>query len=253
MQEHLFGIRFDAITQREAVGKILTWAFQRDGVCRYVVTPNVDHVVKLETDAHFRDAYDGASLIVVDGKPVRLASRLLGKPLPETIPGSELCPAILRGAERYGRLKVFLLGAAPGVADKAAMAIQKSWPWVEVVGTYSPGFGFSASATDSSVAIERINAANPDLLIIGLGAPKQEVWIKDVCSRLKVGVAICAGATIDFIAGQKVRAPRWCQNLGLEWLHRALSEPRRLAPRYWHDLRAFPRIVYQEWRLLKSR
>lgn len=253
MQEHLFGIRFDAITQREAVGKILAWAVQRDAGCRYVVTPNVDHVVKLETDDRFRQAYDRASLIVVDGKPVRLASRLLGKPLPETIPGSELCPAILRGAERLGRLKVFLLGAAPGVAEKAALAIHKAWPWVDVVGTYSPVYGFSSGAADSDVAIERINAANPDLLIIGLGAPKQEVWIHQVCSRLKVGVAICAGATIDFLAGQKARAPRWCQNMGLEWLHRAMSEPRRLVPRYWHDLRAFPRIVYQEWRLLKGR
>lgn len=253
MQERLFGIRFDAITQREAVGKILAWAKQRDAGCRYVVTPNVDHVVKLETDAKFRGAYDGASLIVVDGKPVRLASRLLGKPLPETIPGSELCPAVLRSAERLGKLKVFLLGAAPGVPEKAAAAIRHAWPWVEVVGTYSPVFGFNSSAADSDAAIERINAVDPDLLIIGLGAPKQEVWVNEVRSRLKAGVAICAGATIDFLAGQKVRAPRWCQNLGLEWLHRALSEPRRLVPRYWHDLRAFPRIVYQEWRLLKSR
>jgi N-acetylglucosaminyldiphosphoundecaprenol N-acetyl-beta-D-mannosaminyltransferase len=91
-----------------------------------------------------------------------------------------------------------------------------------------------------------INQARPDILIIGLGAPKQEIWVHAMHSQLQVKVALCVGATIDFLAGEKMRAPKLMRTLGLEWLHRMLSEPKRLAGRYWHDAKIFPRLVFRE-------
>lgn len=243
----MFGIGIDKLTMQQATLRLLDWSARDDYSCRYVVTPNVDHVVKLQTDAALRAAYAGASMVVVDGKPVLLASRLLGTPLPETVPGSDLCPALFE-ASRYGPpITVFLLGAAAGVADRAREAIEQRWPWVTVCGVFSPPMGFNAHADASAIAIEMINQAKPDILIIGLGAPKQELWIHAVAGKLHAKVALCAGATIDFLAGEKARAPVWMRRLGIEWLHRALTEPRRLLGRYLHDGWVFPRLMLKEW------
>jgi N-acetylglucosaminyldiphosphoundecaprenol N-acetyl-beta-D-mannosaminyltransferase len=243
----MFGIRFDALTMQQAVDRINVWIADGAGRCRYVVTPNVDHVVKLDKDAEFRAAYDGASLILVDGKPVLLASRLLGKPLPGIVPGSDLCPALFDDADRTQRiLRVFLLGAATGVADKAAKEIMHRWHNVEICGTYSPPMGFSAEHAAHGIAIAAINATSPDVVLLGLGAPRQEKWIAASVAQLRVPVVLCIGATIDFLAGSKSRAPVWMRQLGLEWLHRIVSEPRRLAARYAHDAFRFPILFLTE-------
>jgi len=243
----LFGVDFDPLTMAETVAKILGWAGELDYRCRYVVTPNVDHVVKLQGDFALRAAYDGASLVVVDGKPVMLASRLLGKRLPETVPGSDLCPALFDAAIARPGLRVFLLGAAEGVAERASRVIHARWPWVQVCGYFSPPMGFSAESPANTTIIELINAAKPDVLLVGLGAPKQEIWLHAMHQRLDVKVALCIGATIDFLAGEKARAPRWMRAIGFEWLHRALCEPRRLMGRYWHDAMVFPKLVVREF------
>lgn len=243
----MFGIEIDRLTMDQAVVQLLDWIGEQEYHCRYVVTPNVDHIVKLQNNEAFRIVYKDAEMVVVDGKPVLLASRLLNKLLPETVPGSDLCPALFEAARARGKLRVFLLGAADGVADRAATAIQERWPWVEICGTYSPPMGFSASSPANEVALEKINAASPDVLVIGLGAPKQEIWVHAVRDQLNVKVALCVGATIDFLAGEKTRAPHWIRKIGLEWLHRAMSEPRRLLLRYMHDAWVFPWLVIREW------
>lgn len=243
----MFGVEFDRLTMGQAVDRLLRWIAEDEFPCRYVVTPNVDHVVKLQSIAIFRAAYDSADMVVVDGKPVLLASRLLGKPLPEVVPGSDLCPALFEAANRGNGLRVFLLGAADGVAERAAAAIASRWPKVDVCGIYSPPMGFSAEAPSNAAALERINAAKPDVLIIGLGAPKQEIWVHAVRNVLEVKIALCVGATIDFLAGEKARAPAWVRRIGMEWLHRALSEPKRLLGRYLHDAWVFPRLFFREW------
>jgi N-acetylglucosaminyldiphosphoundecaprenol N-acetyl-beta-D-mannosaminyltransferase len=243
----MFGIGIDKLTMQQATARLLDWAARDEYACRYVVTPNVDHVVKLQTDAALRAAYASAAMVVVDGKPVLLASRLLGTPLPETVPGSDLCPALFEASRHRAPITVFLLGAADGVADRAGQAIEQRWPWVKVCGVFSPPMGFNAQATASATAIEMINMAKPDVLIIGLGAPKQELWVHAVAGKLHAKVALCAGATIDFLAGEKARAPVWMRRLGIEWLHRALTEPRRLLGRYLHDGWVFPRLMFKEW------
>lgn len=243
----MFGINFDAVTMQQAVDRIQAWVADGTGRCRYVVTPNVDHVVKLDADPAFRDAYAGASLIVVDGKPVLLASRLLGKPLPGIVAGSDLCPALFDDADRLQRpLKVFLLGAAEGVADTAAIEIRRRWRYVEVCGTYSPPMGFSVEHPAHGIAVAAVNATRPDVVLLGLGAPKQEKWIAASAAQLAAPAVLCIGATIDFLAGSKSRAPSWMRSLGLEWLHRILSEPRRLAARYAQDAIRFPILFMNE-------
>jgi len=258
-RQNLFGIQIDAIGMQGAVARIHRWLEDGSDSCHMVVTPNVDHIVQLQENAELRQAYQQASLVLADGWPVVTASRWLGKALPERVAGSDLVPAIFQAAQdrwagcsqdvaRRPQLRVFLLGAAPGVADRAAARIQAQWPAVQVVGTYSPPMGFEKRADENQLILAKVAAARPQVLVVGLGAPKQELWVARHQAEIDASVALCVGATIDFLAGEKRRAPAWMQRLRLEWLHRMLSEPRRLVKRYWHDARVFPSLVWREYR-----
>lgn len=253
---NLFGIQIDPLTMSQAVSRVFDWIIDPPQQCQIVVTPNVDHIVQLQTNEGLQQAYRQAGLVLADGWPVVTASRWLGRPLPERVPGSDLVPEIFRAAQaRYVRcpagsgvkLRVFLLGAAPGVADRAASNIHEQWSGVEIVGTYSPPLGFEKSDSECETILNRIEAAQPEVLVLGLGAPKQELWAAKHQDRLSARVALCVGATIDFLAGEKKRAPQWIQTLKMEWLHRLLSEPKRLGKRYWHDACVFPRLVWAEF------
>ncbi|HMC11234.1 MAG TPA: WecB/TagA/CpsF family glycosyltransferase [Pirellulaceae bacterium] len=246
----LFGVEIDPLRMDQAVAQIQAWIADPAGRCHFVVTPNVDHVVMLQHNAGLRAAYQDAGMVLVDGAPVLWSSRLLqpaGCGLPERVAGSDLVPALFQAADESQRPKVYLLGAAPGVADRAAANIRLRWPAVEVIGTYSPPLGFERDAAENEAIISRIAATQPDVLIVGLGAPKQELWVHKHRERLAAKVALCVGATIDFLAGERSRAPIWMRNMGLEWLYRAASEPRRLAARYARDAVIFPRLIAQEW------
>ncbi len=244
----LFGFEIDPLSMREAVDEVYAWVDRGGLRCRFVVTPNVDHSVLYQEHAGLRRAYANASLVLADGMPVVAAARLLGRGLKERVAGSDLAPALFEAADVRGGLRVFLLGAAPGVADRAAANIARRWPAVDVVGTYSPPLGFEHDWAENEAILERIVAARPDVLLVGLGAPKQELWVDAHRQRIEAPVALCVGATIDFLAGEKRRAPRWMRRVGLEWLHRMASEPRRLLTRYLRDAWHFPRLVWREWR-----
>jgi N-acetylglucosaminyldiphosphoundecaprenol N-acetyl-beta-D-mannosaminyltransferase len=243
----LFGAEIDVVNLRQAVETVLAWTRETQPTCRFVVTPNVDHVVLLQEHAGLQAAYHDASLILADGAPVLWAARLLGRNLPERVPGSDLTPAIFAAASPDHPLTTYLLGAGPGVAERAAQAIEARWPAVRVVGTYSPPLGFDKSDGENAAILERIARASPQLLVVGLGAPKQELWVHRFHQRLQARVALCVGASIDFLAGEKPRAPVWMRTTGLEWLHRLCSEPRRLARRYAVDAWRFPQIVARQW------
>ncbi len=220
--------------------------------CRYVVTPNVDHVVKLQSLPAMQAAYQAASLVVADGWPLVAASRWLGQPLPERVAGSDLVPELLTAGNQLPGFRVFLLGGEPGVGERAADRIASRWPHVSVAGISSPPPGFEEDMAETEQVINTINRTAPHLLVVGLGAPKQEIWLLRHAARIHVPVAIAAGATIDFLAGVQTRAPRWIQRLRLEWLFRLASDPRRLAGRYAQDAIVFPRLVVSEWRRLRS-
>lgn len=243
----IFGIRIDRVTMNQAIKRLEFWIEQKERACRYVVTPNLDHAVQLQSNQSLQEAYRAASLIVADGWPLVTASRMFQDPLPERVAGSDLVPGLFRALHESGNGgTVYLLGAAPGVAEIAAKKIEQRWSRVKVVGTHSPPYGFEKNAAQSEEAVDRINRCSPDVLVVGLGAPKQELWLKLHQSQLSVGVAIAAGGTIDFLAGRQKRAPRWVQKLRMEWSHRLLTNPGRLTGRYARNVWHLPRLLLQE-------
>ena len=218
----------DAVTFDGALDAIASLV--RAGKGGAVFTPNVDHVVTAEDDASFRAAYDGVSLSLADGKPILWAASLLGTPLPEKVSGSDLIEPLLRLAGRSG-WRVFLLGGAPGVAEAAADRARRDFD-VDVVGTASPFIRLDGTPGDLEQGLDEVVAAKPDLVLVAMGAPKQELWIHHNRERLGPGVGVGVGASLDFVIGRISRAPRWVSNAGLEWLYRLVREPRRLAHRY---------------------
>jgi N-acetylglucosaminyldiphosphoundecaprenol N-acetyl-beta-D-mannosaminyltransferase len=244
----LFGIQVDSVGLEEAAGRVFRLAKGKRRPCDFVVTPNVDHVLILQEHEGLRRAYADAALVIADGWPVVVAAHLLGRPLPERVPGSDIVPAVFSLTQKKDPLTVFLLGAAPGVAERAARLIQDRWHGVRVVGAYGPPFGFEKDDAENEAILARIEAASPELLLVGLGAPKQETWVHRHRARIAASAVLCIGATIDFLAGEKPRAPPWMRRVGLEWFHRMASEPKRLVPRYAKNAAYFPSIVFKQWK-----
>ena len=244
---NIFGMDICSMSFDEAVCTLLDWLEEKEQ-SRFVVTPNVNHLVLYQENKAFRQAYGKASLVLPDGRYVILISKVLKQPLLGPINGSDLVPALMTASEKRGGITVFLLGAMPGIADTAAINIEEGWPHVDVVGTYSPPIGFEDDATEVQYIISQINRVEPDVLIVGISPPKQEIWVSEHVAEIQATVIICAGATIDFIANAKPRAPLWMQRSGLEWVFRTLAEPRRLIPRYINDGISVVGLLYTELR-----
>jgi N-acetylglucosaminyldiphosphoundecaprenol N-acetyl-beta-D-mannosaminyltransferase len=233
----------DSLTFAEALDEIEALVVAGQGGS--VFTPNVDHVVNVERNPSFRDAYAAASLSLADGQPLIWASRLLGTPLPEKISGSDIVlPLLERAATR--RWRVYLLGGGKGAAEKAAVVLTAR-PGANIVGWDDPRISLEANEGQDEAVVERIRETKPDLLLVALGAPKQELWLHRAGPRLRPTVGIGVGATLDFIAGRR-RAPRWMSRAGVEWLFRLAQEPRRLARRYLLDDPKFLLILYRTLR-----
>lgn len=202
--------------------------------CSYVVTPNVDHIVRLEKDEELQKVYKNASLILTDGKLLIWISKWYKTPIKEKISGSDLFPKVCELAANKN-YTMYLLGAAEGVADTAARNLMKKYPGLNIVGTYSPPFGFEKNEQEMNKIKTQIQEVHPDILIVGLGCPKQEKFMYYHCKELGVPISFGLGASIDFEAGNIKRAPKWMSNHGLEWLYRFSKEPKRLFKRYFVD------------------
>ncbi|RKG95343.1 glycosyltransferase [Corallococcus sp. CA053C] len=236
-------LAIDQLTFPEAIQAIGELVDAHQG--GYVFTANVDHVVLAETNTRFRDAYQKATISVVDGMPIVWASRMLDVSLPERIAGSDLIlPLVKLGAERKWR--IFLLGAGPGVAEKVGRQFQTQYPGIEVVGWDSPMVNLDAGDAQNDPIVARIREQDPHLLFVALGSPKQEVWISQVAEKLGPTVAIGIGAGFDFIAGTAKRAPEWIARSGFEWLYRLTHEPKRLWRRYILNDSQFGVILLRE-------
>lgn len=203
-------------------------------ICSYVVTPNVDHIVRLEKDEELQKVYKNASLILTDGKPLIWISKWYKTPIKEKISGSDLFLKVCELAANKN-YTMYLLGAAEGVADTAAKNLMKKYAGLNVVGTYSPPFGFEKNEQEMIKIKTQIQEVHPDILIVGLGCPKQEKFMYYHCKELGVPISFGLGASIDFEAGNIKRAPKWMSNHGLEWLYRFSKEPKRLFKRYFVD------------------
>ncbi len=201
--------------------------------CGVVFTPNVDHLIKLQNDQKFFDAYSIADYKLCDSKILIYASRFLGTPIKEKVSGSDFFPAFYYHHKNNKNVSIFLLGAAKGVANKAQERINYKVKRNMVVGAHSPSFGFHKDEKECMRIVEMINKSKATVLAIGVGAPKQEKWIYEYRHKLpNIKIFLAIGATIDFEAGNIKRAPGWMSDLGLEWLYRLLSEPKRLWKRY---------------------
>lgn len=200
----------------------------------YVVAINVDVVMKIEKDAYLKNIVDNASMVLVDGKPLVWISKLYGKPLKAKISGSDLVPLLCEMAAEKG-YKIFIIGGKDGIAEQAKEKLESQLPKIKIVGTYAPPFGFEKDESELNKINQMISKAHPDLLITCFGCPKQEKWIYENIEKYDAKVSVCAGATVDFLAGNVKRAPHWMSGHGLEWFYRFLQEPKRMFKRYFVD------------------
>ncbi|HEY0777637.1 MAG TPA: WecB/TagA/CpsF family glycosyltransferase [Gemmatirosa sp.] len=218
----------DVLTRGEAIDALDALVARGEGGS--VFTPNVDHVVMAERDAAFRDAYAQASLSLTDGVPLVWASRLLRPAVPEKLSGSDMLLPMAQLAARRG-WRVYVLGGGPGSAVEAARRLREDHG-VNVVGTDDARISSTPDHALDAPVIARIRAARPDLLFVGLGAPKQELFIARSLPAMGPVVAVGVGASLDFLAGALRRSPAWMSRVGLEWAYRLAQEPRRLWRRY---------------------
>jgi N-acetylglucosaminyldiphosphoundecaprenol N-acetyl-beta-D-mannosaminyltransferase len=233
----MFNLDFEIVTLPQAVEQILTCVGR--GERELIVTPNVDHIVSVEVDAEMREVFEAARYRYADGMPLVWLSRIGVPPgLPERVTGADLLFALSEGAARRGA-SIYLLGAMPGVAEKAAARLTALYPGLVIAGVHSPPFGFEKDEALSRSIVDTVNAARPSILFIGVGTPKQEKWAYRWREHLQCDAILGVGAAIDFAAGTARRAPRIVQRSGFEWLWRAFGDPRRLGPRYLKDRRFF--------------
>jgi N-acetylglucosaminyldiphosphoundecaprenol N-acetyl-beta-D-mannosaminyltransferase len=214
---------------------------------QHICTGNLDHLYLLEQDAEFRHTYDTAALVLADGMPIVWLSRLQHlasrEQLQERVTGSDLFWELARASQTTG-LRLFYLGGKPGAADGAMQEVKRRFPGAQIVGTYCPPFDTFGTEEEQGRIRQMIRAAEPDVLLVGLGAPKQEKWIVANKSRLGVPVSIGVGGTFEMASGQVKRAPRAFQRVGMEWAYRLVQDPRRLYRRYLcNDLPFLLRIV----------
>lgn len=201
-----------------------------------VITPNVDHLVKLQKDKEFYEVYKKAEWVICDSKILYMLSKLLETPLPEAIPGSSFFTAFYEYHQNDPNCKIFLLGAAEGIAIKAMERINQKVGRNIVVGAHSPSYGFEKKPEECEKLVHMINESGANVLLVGVGAPKQEKWIMKYRNEMPgIDIFMGLGATIDFEAGTLKRAPILWQKIGMEWLYRCLKEPKRLFKRYFVD------------------
>lgn len=226
------GVPVDHTTLREAAAMVLGRLLAPRGPQPMLIMgPNAHLMTLAQKHARFAEALRASDLNVPDGMSVVLASRILGHSLPERVTGGDLMEELCRQAALHG-LSIFLLGGLPMAARLAARKLQRKYPGLKVAGTYCPPMGFESCREENSRIQDLIAAARPDLLFVAFGAPKQELWMHEICRSLPVGAVLSVGAALDTQAGLRRRAPRWTHRTGLEWFYRLLLEPRRLWRRY---------------------
>lgn len=241
------GIPVDNLTLSMAVERIVQMAKARDGRARLVSTLNVDFLVNSLGTAFGRPRHPellevlrSSDLVTADGFPILWLSKILGRPLPERVCGSDMLPAIAKRAAEEG-LSLFLLGGAEGIPEQAADILTKRFPGLRIAGTASPyvktsGPGLAAAQPQDEIILDQIHSSNADILLVGLGNPKQELWFNRNRAQLKTPVSIGVGGSFSFITGDVSRAPEAWRKLNLEWAYRILQEPKRLVGRYTHGL-----------------
>ncbi|MFP3897421.1 MAG: WecB/TagA/CpsF family glycosyltransferase [Anaerolineales bacterium] len=229
----ILGVRVDNVTVSETLEIIRCYV--EEGTPHQIVTVNPEFVMQAQRNVAFHHVLDRADLALPDGYGLLWASRLLGTPLRERVTGSDTLPLIAQMSAREG-YRLFLLGAAPGVAERTADILQQENEGLQIAGTFP---GSPEPARDDEL-VSRVTAAVPHILFVAYGAPQQDLWIHRNLERLEVPVCMGVGGAFDFIAGVTRRAPIWLRERGLEWLHRLIHEPWR-----WRRMLVLPAFVYR--------
>jgi N-acetylglucosaminyldiphosphoundecaprenol N-acetyl-beta-D-mannosaminyltransferase len=235
----ILGVPIDPATFDSMLASIAAWIARGDRVYQ-VCTVSPEFVMIAQDAPGFMRVLRSADLCAADGVGLLLAARYLGHPLPERVTGSDGVPIIAGRAAREG-WRLYLLGAAPGVAERAAARLVEQNPGLQIAGTYAG----SPAPDEEDDIIARINASGADILLVAYGAPRQDEWIARNRARLNVRVAMGVGGTFDFIAGIVPRAPRWMRRAALEWLYRLIKQPWR-----WRRMLRLPRFV---WAVIRYR
>ena len=234
----LLGVEFDNVSRLELLSRL------KRGV---VFTPNVDHIMKLRRDRDFLEIYQKADYRVCDSQILMYVSKFLGKPLKGKLSGSDLFPWFCDYHRHNETVKIFLLGGAAGVASQARARINERIGREIVVGEYAPPYGFETDLEECEKVLAMLESSAANVVAVCLGAPKQEKWIATYREKLpSIDIFMAVGATVDFEAGVKSRAPKFASEIGLEWLYRLICEPRRLWRRYLLDSFPFVGLVMAE-------
>lgn len=212
------------------------------GGASFFITANLNYAMLCDADPRLQRLNDLAAFILADGMPLVWWSRLGPRPLPERVAGSDLIYGMCERAADKGH-RVYLLGAAQGVAEEAAEKLVKRYPGLAIVGVECPPFR-RLTVDEERLQFERIRAARPDILFVAFGQPKGELWIAEHLDELDVPVCVQVGASLDFVAGRVKRSPKWMQKTGLEWVYRLAQEPRRLARRYVSNIRFLLKAIF---------
>jgi N-acetylglucosaminyldiphosphoundecaprenol N-acetyl-beta-D-mannosaminyltransferase len=228
----VMGVPMAAVTERQACRRVVAAA--QEGHGSWTVTANLDHLRRHRAEPVAQLLIESADLVVADGAPLIWASRLAGAALPQRVAGSNMIWGMAREAAAAG-ISVYLLGGDPGVADKAAGVLRDRHPDLRVAGTYCPPFGFEHDRGELELIEQAVEEAAPDLVLVGLGFPKQDLLIQRLRQALPSASFVGVGISFSFVAGEVARAPVWTQRLGIEWLYRLVQEPRRLGRRYLVD------------------
>ena len=237
---YVLGVRVDRISQQEALDRVEQMIARRQAngntlACQQIVTVNPEFVMAAQRNKDFCVAINSASLVLADGIGVVWATRYLGRPTPERVTGSDTLPVLAQRCAASG-YRLYLLGAAAGIAEAAGARLQELAPGLEIAGTYAG----SPAPEEESEIIERIRAARADVLCVAYGAPAQDLWIWRNLSRLPAAVAMGVGGAYDFLSGRQRRAPVVMQRIGLEWLYRLYREPWR-----WRRMLVLPAFAVQ--------
>ena len=234
----LLNIKIDNVTKQEFLEKL------NSGM---VVTPNIDHLMKLQKDREFYEIYQKAEHIVLDSRVIQKLMKVTGREVKDVIPGSEFFPEFCHYHKENPDIKIFLLGAADPVAQVAMDKINSRFDRDMVVGAHSPSFGFEKKKDEVKNIIDIVNNSGANVLAIGVSAPKQEKWVAQYRNQLKnIDIFLCIGATIDFEAGNIKRAPVFFRKLALEWLYRLFKEPKRMYKRYIIEDLPFFRLYFKD-------
>ena len=200
----------------------------------YIIEINVDVLLKFETDLQLKKIADQADLVLVDGKPLVWIAKWQKSPVKAKISGSDLVQKICEEAAKE-KYSIFIVGGRDGASEEAADNMRERYPGIRIAGTYEPPLGFEQDPEEVERMNRMIFRAGPDILFACLGCPKQEKWVYENYKKYGAKVSLCAGASVDFMAGRVRRAPKWMREYGLEWFYRFLMEPRRLFKRYFID------------------